>query len=259
MHCKICDSISEKRFEGLILGTYAASYYACTSCGFLQVQEPTWLEEAYRCPINACDTGILHRNERLRESVSVLLYHFFDPKLSYLDFAGGYGIFTRLMRDVGFDFYWMDKYTENVFAKGFEYRSQPVGAVTAFEVLEHLADPVAELQKMLSLSRNLIFTTQLLPDPVPSPHEWWYYGIEHGQHISFYTRNSLERLAERFGLQYYSFRDLHVMTDRQLPRLRLKLAQKSLRKLRLFERLRKKMTSRSNDDMHFVLSLETKS
>ncbi len=40
-----------------------------------------------------------------------------DP---FLDYAGGYGVFTRLMRDIGFDFYWHDPYTQNLFANGFE-------------------------------------------------------------------------------------------------------------------------------------------
>lgn len=259
MLCKLCNQRSEKSFEALILGKYPASYYACSSCGFLQTQEPVWLEEAYKDPINACDTGILQRNERMRAQVSALLYHFFDSKSHYLDFAGGYGIFTRLMRDVGFDFYWCDKYSDNVFAEGFEYQSQPIEAVTAFEVLEHLVEPLADLEKMLSISRNLIFTTELLPDPAPAPQQWWYYGLEHGQHVAFYTRTSLEKLAARFGLHYYGFHDLHLMTENELPRLKLKLVKRFLTKFRLFERVRKNMRSKTVEDMHFVLSLDTKS
>lgn len=259
MLCRLCNTESEERFEALILGTYATSYFACPRCGFVQTGDPVWLEEAYREPINACDTGILKRNEDMRQLVSVLLYHFFDPRRQYLDYAGGYGLFTRLMRDVGFDFYWSDKYADNIFAKGFEHRPGPIEAVTAFEVFEHLVDPVADIEKMLAISRNLIFTTELVPDPVPAPDQWWYYGIEHGQHISFYTRRSLEQLAARFGLNYYSFRQLHVMTDRKLPPLKLKLVSKYLRKLHLFERVRKMMATKTEEDMHFVLSLRAKS
>jgi len=258
MLCKLCSNVSEKSFEALILGKYATSYYACSSCGFIQTQDPVWLEEAYKNPINACDTGILQRNERMRGLVSTLLYHFFDPNKHYLDFAGGYGIFTRLMRDVGFDFYWCDKYSDNIFAKGFEYELQRIEVVTAFEVLEHLVEPVAELEKMLSISRNLIFTTELLPNPVPAPQQWWYYGLEHGQHIAFYTRKSLDKLATRLGLHYYSFHDLHVMTENELPWLKLKLIKKYLTELRLFERLQTKLSSKTVDDMHFVQSLENK-
>lgn len=259
MLCRLCNTESEKRFDGLIRGAHVTSYFVCPGCGFVQTGDPVWLEEAYREPINACDTGILRRNEEMRQVVSVLLYHFFDPGQQYLDYAGGYGLFTRLMRDVGFDFYWSDKYADNIFAKGFEHWSGPVEAITAFEVFEHLADPVSDLEKMLAISRNLIFTTELVPDPVPAPDQWWYYGIEHGQHISFYTKTSLERLAARFGLNYYSFRQLHVMTEKKLSPLKLKLVSKCLRKLHLFERTRKRMTTKTEQDMSYVLSLQGKS
>jgi hypothetical protein len=253
---KLCSGKTEKKFDALMLGNYQTSYHACTSCGFVQTGEPVWLEEAYKDPINACDTGILQRNIRLREQVSTLLYHFFDPKARFLDFAGGYGIFTRLMRDVGFDFFWCDKYSENIFVKGFEYESQhPIEVLTAFEVLEHLVDPIADLEKMLSLSPNLIFTTMLLPDPMPHPQDWWYYGLEHGQHVAFYTKKSLQKLAERFGKHYYNYHELHLMTERKIPQLKLKLILKYTAKWHLFGRVQKKMTSKTLDDMKFVLSL----
>ena len=116
MLCKLCQHPSEKRFEALILNKYPTSHYACTSCGFLQTDEPVWLDEAYQEAINACDTGIIDRNNQLREMASVIIYYFFGSGGRFLDYAGGYGIFTRLMRDVGFDYYWCDKYSENIFA-----------------------------------------------------------------------------------------------------------------------------------------------
>jgi hypothetical protein len=32
--------------------------------------------------------------------------------------------------------------------------------------------------------------------------DWWYYGLEHGQHIAFYTGKSLEVLAKQFGYEF---------------------------------------------------------
>jgi hypothetical protein len=48
----------------------------------------------------------------------------------------------------------------------------------------------------------LIFSTQLVPEPAPKLEDWWYYGLEHGQHIAFYTRKSLEVLAQQFGYEF---------------------------------------------------------
>jgi len=121
--------------------------------------------------------------------VTILLALFFNKNGKFLDFAGGYGVFVRLMRDIGFDFVLYDKYTQNLFAKGFEYNpSHKIEAITTFESFEHFAKPMDEIESMLKISKNIIFSTELLPDPIPKPEDWWYYGLEHGQHISFYSK-----------------------------------------------------------------------
>ena len=45
----------------------------------------------------------------------------------------------------------------------------------------------------------MLTTTHLVPDPAPQPADWWYYTLDSGQHITFYTRASLSVLAERLG------------------------------------------------------------
>ncbi|MHC1699091.1 MAG: class I SAM-dependent methyltransferase [Geobacteraceae bacterium] len=222
----------------------------------MQTDEPVWLAEAYQSAINSCDTGILKRNIELRDSVLTIINSFFNPAGLYLDNAGGYGILTRLMRDVGLDYYWSDKYATNIFAQGFEYGGQqPVELVTAFEVLEHLVDPLADLSPVFSISRNVLFTTKLLPSPLPAPHEWWYYGTEHGQHISFYTPTSLELVAENFGLNYYNYGDIHLMTDKNISAWKFRLIMKYSKKIKLFRRLQKQLDSKTMDDMHHNISL----
>jgi hypothetical protein len=259
MLCKLCNHETDKKFEAVVLNKYPTDYFACPACGFVQTGDPVWLEEAYHDAINSCDTGILARNIRLRETVSTIIYCFFNPSGYYLDYAGGYGIFTRLMRDIGLDYYWSDKYSENIFARGFENEDmRPIELVTAFEVLEHLVDPHADIEQMLSISRNILFTTELLPTPLPEPHEWWYYGTEHGQHISFYTRTSLEKLAHHFGLNYYNYEELHLMTEKNISRLQFRLIMKYSKKLGACKRLQKRLPSKTMDDMHYVLSLNSK-
>jgi len=129
-----------------VLSKYDCGFYFCDDCGVLQAENPHWLEEAYASPIASADTGVLWRNLYLAQLTSVVLYFLFDRRGRFLDAAGGYGIFTRLMRDIGFDFYWTDKYSPNLTARGFEAEAgpgAPYTAVTAFEVMEHLPDPVA--------------------------------------------------------------------------------------------------------------------
>ncbi len=256
MLCKICSGKTEKRFEAVILNKHVGSYFQCPNCQFLQIGNPTWLEEAYKESINSCDTGILARNIHLRELASVIIYYFFNHSSQFLDYAGGYGIFTRLMRDAGFDYYWSDKYSQNILAKNFEYNSDlEIELLTAFEVLEHLEDPLQDLNSMLSISKNLLFSTELLPSTPPAPDQWWYYGTEHGQHISFYTKHTLRYLANYYGLNYYNFRNLHLFTEKRISKSTFYIITHFYNKLGLFKNLQKKITSRTQSDMDYINSL----
>ena len=138
----------------------------------------------------------------------------------FLDYGGGYGVFVRLMRDIGFDFYWQDKHTENLFAKGFEFRESdqnPVELLTCFETFEHFVEPAIELENLLNISQNILLSTEFIPDPVPSPDEWWYYGSEHGQHIGFFQKKTFEYLANKHSLYFYTNgQNIHLFTKKRL-------------------------------------------
>lgn len=216
MKCRICGKKSTTCFAAVILNKHNIKYYLCNHCGFLQTEEPFWLEESYADPINISDTGIMHRNIRLCKISSVLIYFLFDKNAAFLDYAGGYGILTRLMRDIGFDFYWHDPHATNLMARGFEgNKEKKFSLITAFEAFEHFVEPLKEVEKMLDISKNIIFTTQLLPKPVPEPKKWWYYGLEHGQHISFYGLKTLEYIAQKYNLNLYSFAGIHLLTSKK--------------------------------------------
>lgn len=71
---------------------------------------------------------------------------------------------------------------------------------------------------MLRFSENILFTTQLIPEGNPRPDSWWYYGLDHGQHVSLFTRRSLELLAEHYGLNLYTDgRFIHLLSRKLLP------------------------------------------
>lgn len=219
MRCRICSKKVKHQFSHLVLGKYDCQYFLCKSCGFLQTENPHWLEEAYCNAIGATDTGVLQRNICISERLSALLLYFYGRRGEYLDFAGGYGVLTRLMRDIGFDFYWSDKYCDNIFARGFESNdAQTFVAVTGFEVLEHSDDPMTLITDAMLLAncRTLIFSTELFEGDPPDPEEWWYYSFESGQHISFFQRRTLEFMARKIGLSYYSSGSLHMFSDKTL-------------------------------------------
>lgn len=224
MKCKICQHNSTQLFTAKMLRKYVVKYFFCENCGFLQTEHPYWLKEAYSQPINSSDTGYMKRNIFLSKQVTILLSLFFNSQNgNFVDYAGGYGVFVRLMRDIGFNYYWQDKYTENLFAKGFEWDGKETDALTVFECFEHFENPLNDLEEMLSISRNIIFTTVLLPDLIPKPTEWWYYGLDHGQHISFYKKKTFVYISEKLGLNYIDLGHIQMLTEKSIPQSALVL------------------------------------
>ena len=227
--CNVCNCNLTFFARSKVLNKYEIDYFRCEVCGFIQTESPFWLEKAYSRVINRSDVGLVARNIQLSGVTRSLISTSFNPDGDFLDYGGGYGLFVRLMRDAGYKFHYYDKYSqENHFARGMETLldvNSEFELVTAFEVLEHLADPVGEIAKMLALSRNLVVTTQVIPSPPPKPEEWWYYGLDHGQHISFYTLKSLSKLAENFSLNFYSNQsDFHLFTEKRVNSAYFKFA-----------------------------------
>ena len=220
MICKICGQASSKIFRRRILDTYDIDYFQCSVCGFIQTEEPYWLEESYRNPMNIEDTGIIKRNILLAKRTSAILFFLFNKKESFLDYGGGYGLFVRLMRDGGFNFYWNDPFTENLFARGFEYdpvRTNKIELITSFECFEHFTDPVKEIEKMLSISSSILFSTETFSSGTPNPDDWNYYYFSHGQHISLFSLTSLRSIAKKYNMNFYTnSKSFHLLTHRSL-------------------------------------------
>ena len=228
MDCHLCNREMHPQFRNRILNKYEVQYYYCENCGYLCTEKPYWLEEAYADAIVSGDTGILVRNHMVSTKLAATLFFVLGEKgqRRWLDYAGGYGIMTRLMRDTGFDFSWSDKYSKNLLARGFEITPDTdYFGVTAIEALEHAEDPKAFIQEILQSSgaEIFIFTTELFETEPPPADQWWYYVPSFGQHVSFFQRRTLQNLAEQFGMHFYSASGLHFFSKQKLPNWKLKL------------------------------------
>ncbi|GAB3989827.1 hypothetical protein GCM10028807_15570 [Spirosoma daeguense] len=226
-NCLICNAPAEPYCKALVLGTYDVQYFRCTQCGFIQTETPYWLDHAYDSAITKLDIGLVLRNELTAPVVQAVINRWFNQKGKFIDYGGGYGMLVRMLRDRGFDYYRQDIHCENLFAKSFDITdTQPFKAelLTAFEVFEHLTDPVAELTKMLTLSDSILFSTNVQPHSNVKPENWWYFTPETGQHIALYSRESLQKLADKFQLHYnWNNHDIHLFSRKKISNWEFRL------------------------------------
>ncbi len=258
MKCRVCTGQTTEIFSAEILKKNKIKYYHCSQCDFLQTEEPFWLGEAYESAISNSDTGILKRNELFARRSSVLIGKYYNRQKKFLDYAGGYGIFVRMMRDKGFDFYWNDPFAENLFARGFEFNSKDdIELVTAFECFEHFAVPTEELEKMLNISPNIIFSTRLFSGTPPQPQDWWYFSLESGQHISFYSIKTLKFLAEKFRLDLNSDnKAFHMLSQKKISNFQFNVMLK-ICDAGLYSLFSKRLQSKTDSDHKFVSGKKT--
>jgi hypothetical protein len=226
--CKVCGGSVVPTHRGILLGHHNVEYFFCPSCEYRFTEEPYWLDEAYGEGVATTDTGLVKRNIDLARQLATVLPRLF-PDGPYVDWGGGSGLFTRLMRDAGFEFFWQDRYGENVLAKGFDwsFRTAVPNAtlVTAFEVLEHVPDPLAFFDQAFKESgaNSMFFTEELHPGPDIDP-EWFYFAPVTGQHISFYSAKTLAVIAERLGLHLRTWGPLHLLTGESITARRFSRA-----------------------------------
>ena len=221
VNCKICSNKSNFIFDLVILNQHKVKYFQCCHCDFVQTSEVFWLDQAYSQNISEFDTGIARRNLKVAIHLNALLNHL-KNRGQFLDWAGGTGLLVRLMRDMGYDFYFYDKYERNVFAPGYDVinlKERP-RVVCLIEVMEHLENPKDTLNEIIKFSPDLIVMTQeLLPESITT--DWWYLAPFAGQHISFYSEKTFRHLAELFEMSYFRIGNFHLLSrGRPFSRIR---------------------------------------
>ncbi len=218
MKCSVCESILAPLFQKKIMFKYDGYYHLCNNCKFIQITNPHWLEEAYSSAITSTDIGLITRNLYFSEIIEKIILKFFKNENAFLDYGGGYGLFVRIMRDKGLEFYREDKYCENLFAKYFDKNDlkseTKFEMVTAFEVFEHLENPIEVFKYLLTMSDNILFSTELQPDK--DLENWEYLSPENGQHISLFHYQTLLKISNLLNMQLHTNKkSLHLLTKKR--------------------------------------------
>lgn len=108
------------------------------------------------------------------------------------------------------NYYWFDKFAEPLVCRGFEFVDQEIEMITAFELFEHFEEPNKQINEIMQISKEILFTTECYSDSLELPNEnWWYYSLDTGQHICFYSKKTLKFIADKYGLNYYQINNMH--------------------------------------------------
>lgn len=197
--CRLCGAPARFILHQTILHKYEAAYFQCPVCDLLQTESPYWLAGSYDDAVAILDTGAVDRNLLCADLVQVFAWLLgITPSHACLDFGGGAGLFVRLMRDRGLDFRWADKFAANQFARGFEADPiTPHDLVTAFEVFEHFDDVKGEIDRLFSPRHRFVLASTFLHRG--HRDNWWYYVPEVGQHVAFYSRQTMSYIGQQYG------------------------------------------------------------
>lgn len=124
--------------------------------------------------------------------------------------------------------------------------------ITSFEAFEHFDKPIEEIENMLKISKNILFSTELYGDTVPNTEEWGYYGLNHGQHISFYSIKTLQYIAQQYNLNLYTNgTTLHLLTEKKLNNFLFRILLK-MNRLGIFYVLKRNLSSKTMSDWELL-------
>ena len=145
---------------------FIATYSICSECLSVQVDNPVWIERAHSKAISNLDTGLVSRCLSASRLISTLLFLEGKTHANGIDWGGGTGLLTRLLRDQGFHVRSYDKYAKAEHVEDFEASledaEEEATFITSIECFEHLDNPIDAYKNVTSKKEYFIFTTEIL-------------------------------------------------------------------------------------------------
>ncbi len=199
-HCPLCGSTH----TGAYFSNKDASYYSCSQCDLIFTLKSYHLSDA-----DEKSRYDAHQNNPKDQGYRKFLSQVFDPVIDYinpdakgLDFGCGPGPTLSVMfEEQGYVVDLFDKFYANdqsIFNNQYDF-------ITATEVVEHLAKPGNELNRLYSmLNKNgvLAIMTKMINEK--TDFKSWYYKDD-PTHICFFSKNTMQYLARMWAakLKFY--------------------------------------------------------
>ena len=199
-HCQLCGSTH----TGAYFSNKDASYYSCSQCDLIFTLKSYHLSDA-----DEKSRYDAHQNNPEDQGYRKFLSQVFDPVIDYinpdakgLDFGCGPGPTLSVMfEEQGYVVDLFDKFYANdqsIFNNQYDF-------ITATEVVEHLAKPGNELNRLYSmLNKNgvLAIMTKMINEK--TDFKSWYYKDD-PTHICFFSKNTMQYLARMWAakLKFY--------------------------------------------------------
>ena len=214
--CRICGGDLVYKWSLKVLrGKHVAHYFECHHCRALQVVDPTWLGAAYAdedrpLEINP-DHGRFSRNFSAYVAFTALHKAGLVAECPVvLDYGGGYGLLAQMLKSGAYEAWQTDAYIPVPFLAAdrclsdlTEFPAASFDLVFALEVLEHLIDPPAvldRLARLLKTTGTLMLSTSIYY-PGMHDHHWFYLATEFGQHITLWSHDALVHAAAQAGFR----------------------------------------------------------
>jgi hypothetical protein len=119
-----------------------------------------WIKESFSEKLNSLDVGSVDRVLFVSEFLTELIFAQKLTNETFIDFGGGYGLQTRVLRDRGFNFKNYDPYVVPIFCADFQARlDESFRLLSLIEVCLHFEDPIYEFRKLIQIADYLFFTT----------------------------------------------------------------------------------------------------
>ena len=228
VECKICQGPSslfgvvdfhksciEAQGRRLAPSGYPIYYRRCAVCSFTFTtafdawSHADFLGEIYNQDYVEVDPDFVELRPTGNAKVLADTFHASRTSIDILDYGGGSGLTSNLLRRQGFSATTYDPFSEfNVLP------TDRYDLISCFEVMEHVPSPKETVATMVSLLKDegaILFSTLVQPlefDVIGL--NWWYAGPRNG-HVSLYSTLSLAHLFRPHGMRVSSFSEgVHI-------------------------------------------------